>query len=634
VPDVIEFAGMKLHINSTAQKQIQADVDNLRRYDSYFQKKLQKVDLHFPIIERVFKEENVPDDFKYLIIQESALVSDAISSSNAVGFWQFKKETALEMNLRVDNLVDERLNLVSSTRAAAKYLKKNNFYYDNWVYALIAYNTGRGGAEKYLKEKEFGKKRMDITGNTHWYVKKFLAHKIAFQDEIGKSEKSPYFLFEYTEGGNKDLKEIAKDFDADPDLLYEYNKCFKKRKVPNDKAYVVLVPIGFDKAELIAKNSNNIYKQHRQSSKESNSVSLAKYGSPVKAYYSEADLFPTIKHTDSKEILIVNGKKGTIAKPGDSFDVLAVTGDISLDKFLNYNDLTDFDQVIPGQVYYFQKKSSKGKTHYHTLKPGETLWEISQKYGVKLKKILTKNRLNSESDAKPGLVLWLRYIRPKNIPAEYHDVRPFENKTEEVIVAKNVHTVSGIKEPESVDPEPDSLVDTELKKDPSEDTLSDKTQHIEVFGDSESERMERKKILTEDTEDEAEETTPVEYQITHHVVQKGETFFSISRKYQVDIVDLLGWNDMKINDVLSIGQSLTIKTPVPSQIEVNDVDNPVTDPAPAQANAQMIIHVVSDTDTLYGIAKKYQVTIKEIMNWNQKEDFVIKPEEELKIFLK
>ena len=55
---------------------------------------LDRVSLYFPIIERVLNEEKIPDDFKYLSIQESALISTAKSSSNAFGFWQFKEETA------------------------------------------------------------------------------------------------------------------------------------------------------------------------------------------------------------------------------------------------------------------------------------------------------------------------------------------------------------------------------------------------------------------------------------------------------------------------------------------------------------------------------------------------------------
>ena len=107
VPSSYEFAGIQLSITEAARRQIQEDVDALHRSQTYFNRKVEKVDLYFPIIERVFREEGIPDDFKYLTIQESALISDAVSSSNAVGFWQFKKASATEVGLRVDNYIDE-----------------------------------------------------------------------------------------------------------------------------------------------------------------------------------------------------------------------------------------------------------------------------------------------------------------------------------------------------------------------------------------------------------------------------------------------------------------------------------------------------------------------------------------------
>src|SRR5680860_45097 len=116
VPKVIQFAGMDLRLNEQARLEIQQDVDALYRSPTYFKIKLDRVNLYMPIIERVLKEQGVPEDLKYLVIQESSLISDAVSTSNAVGFWQFKKGTAEEVFLRVDNQIDERKNIVSSTK--------------------------------------------------------------------------------------------------------------------------------------------------------------------------------------------------------------------------------------------------------------------------------------------------------------------------------------------------------------------------------------------------------------------------------------------------------------------------------------------------------------------------------------
>src|SRR6187455_335196 len=139
VPHKMQFAGMTLTIRDDARREIQKDVDAMTQSPKHFNIKVERAKTYFPIIEKIFEEERVPDDFKFLVLQESALISDAVSVSNAVGFWQFKDFTAMEMGMRVDKEIDERMNISSASRGAAKYIKKNNFYFNNWVYALQAY---------------------------------------------------------------------------------------------------------------------------------------------------------------------------------------------------------------------------------------------------------------------------------------------------------------------------------------------------------------------------------------------------------------------------------------------------------------------------------------------------------------
>ena len=122
VPHKMHFAGMSLSIRDDARREIQKEVDALARPGRYYDMKVERARTYFPIIEKVFKEERLPEDFKFLALQESALVPDAVSTSNAVGFWQFKDLTAIQMGMRVDSEIDERMNIVSSSRGAAKYL--------------------------------------------------------------------------------------------------------------------------------------------------------------------------------------------------------------------------------------------------------------------------------------------------------------------------------------------------------------------------------------------------------------------------------------------------------------------------------------------------------------------------------
>ena len=127
VPETITLDNMVLRINKDVQSTIQSEVDALHANDKYFQIFIDRINIYFPIIENVLNDEGVPDDFKYLALQESALLPDAVSSSNAIGFWQFKLETAEDYGLVINENIDERKNIVSSTRAAAKYIKNSNF---------------------------------------------------------------------------------------------------------------------------------------------------------------------------------------------------------------------------------------------------------------------------------------------------------------------------------------------------------------------------------------------------------------------------------------------------------------------------------------------------------------------------
>lgn len=99
---------------------------------------------YMPMIEKILKEQGIPDDFKYLCIAESALRNQT-SRAGAVGFWQFMKSTAPGFGLYVDSEVDEREDPLKSTYAACKYLRQAYNKFGNWTNAAASYNCGMGG---------------------------------------------------------------------------------------------------------------------------------------------------------------------------------------------------------------------------------------------------------------------------------------------------------------------------------------------------------------------------------------------------------------------------------------------------------------------------------------------------------
>jgi len=100
---------------------------------------------YFPIISERLKANGVPDDFKYLCVAESNLLSGARSGVGATGFWQFMSGTAPGYNLTVNEQVDMRSDLIKSTDAACQYLKSAYAKFGNWTAAAASYNMGQGG---------------------------------------------------------------------------------------------------------------------------------------------------------------------------------------------------------------------------------------------------------------------------------------------------------------------------------------------------------------------------------------------------------------------------------------------------------------------------------------------------------
>src|ERR1700753_214357 len=71
VPDKVSFANMILHIKPEAKEEIQKKVSSLTKSPTHYKEISDRVNLYMPFIEKVLKEEGVPEDFKYLVIQES-----------------------------------------------------------------------------------------------------------------------------------------------------------------------------------------------------------------------------------------------------------------------------------------------------------------------------------------------------------------------------------------------------------------------------------------------------------------------------------------------------------------------------------------------------------------------------------
>lgn len=246
VPAEMLALGLRLRLSTEAKQKIQLYVNKLTENVPAYFRQMEHIDSYMPLIERELQQAGLPLDFRFLPIQESALKANAVSKSNAVGYWQFKKESAVEEGVIVNEVIDERMNIVASTMGAINYLKKSNLMFDNWVNALLSYNMGRTGAknqlEKTCKNQTLqGVEVMQIDKDTHWYILKFLAHLVAFDEEVGVSTPAKV-LTDYTQGSKKTLFQIAQEQKTTVQAIQPHNQWLKSNMVPVGKAFSVIVP--------------------------------------------------------------------------------------------------------------------------------------------------------------------------------------------------------------------------------------------------------------------------------------------------------------------------------------------------------------------------------------------------------
>ncbi|ODS77319.1 MAG: hypothetical protein ABS46_18280 [Cytophagaceae bacterium SCN 52-12] len=740
VPAQLPFGGINVKFDQSAKSIMASDIKVLMINQKYWEEKLERALLYFPIIESIFIDEEIPMDFKYLAAQESSLIPEAVSSSNAVGFWQFKEETARELGLRVDKHVDERKNISSSTRAAAKYLKRSNSQFNNWVSSLYSYYQGVNGAMEKIPTNWANAYDINITGKTDRYVLRFFAYKIAFEAGLERYQsKNPITLIEANAGKGRSIEEISAELKVSSGDLKNYNVWLKGNKIPTDKSYYVTVPVASSKVGNVKESLAIVQSDNSLASK----------------YEYEDNGFPVLKKLanqpsgyNSHVLYEINGVKGILARAGDYPNSLAKAGGLSPSKFRKYNDMDVNMPVVPGEVYYLAPKRKKAAVEFHTARPGETLHSISHMYGIRLKDLLKYNRILSKGYyLEAGRELWLTKRRPSNVKVKINEVpksreiqRPSETEAvqQEIIAeaAPGQTERTAAVPAQAAEPKPEAVqaaqtgnviprdaserrkytpkmaepretakaaVDepaADVRQEPAgtvartteaapkaekteEAVVARPNSRIVIVTDDErpkpyvSRRAGSRPSTSEDVkpvysptpsagakrppaEESAaaevkRETEPVAASYKepaarepaasgnpsrYYTVVKGDTYYSISRRHNISITELLEMNNLKISDNLHVGKKLVVGG---SEEEATASAAPVTTSAPVAATAapkaaapkpapvRSAFHTVKKGETLFSISQKYGTSVQELSKLNGMKSTGLKVGQKLKV---
>ena len=193
---------------------------------------IKRANKYFPILEPLLRKYDLPDDFKYLALAESAFI-DETSSVGAAGMWHFMRTTGKEFGLEINKNVDERYNIEKSTKVAAEYLKKSRKRFGSWTLAAAAYNAGNYGISKRIKEQNVNNYYDALLPDeTERYVFRIIALK-----EVISNPRKYGFVFE-----NEDLYTLPKTRTIQVDTAISNITNFAKKYGLNYKEFKILNP--------------------------------------------------------------------------------------------------------------------------------------------------------------------------------------------------------------------------------------------------------------------------------------------------------------------------------------------------------------------------------------------------------
>lgn len=160
------------------------------------QRILERANRHmFHILEEI-EQRKLPAELALVPFIESGFDSQAVSSAQAVGLWQFMSFTATRYKLRLDDNRDERRDVLASTRAALDYLSDLYTMFGDWHLALASYNWGEKAVTRAIeRNRALGRpttySNLNLPDETADYVPKLQAVKNLLFNEGAFSSALP-----------------------------------------------------------------------------------------------------------------------------------------------------------------------------------------------------------------------------------------------------------------------------------------------------------------------------------------------------------------------------------------------------------------------------------------------------------
>ena len=390
-------------LNATAIEGIEPQVNaEVHRYIEYFtgagrsvfERWLIRSGRYMTLFRDVLKKEGLPPDLVHLVFVESGFNVHARSVSAAVGPWQFLRSTGRLFGLTVNQWVDERKDPEKSTVAAARYLKHLYSIFGDWPLALASYNAGEGTVLRAIKRQGTTNYwDLKLPRQTEDYVPQFMAVLAISRDPEKYGFDSieldrPIDFDEIALRGAVDLRAIARFADCTYEEMKLLNPAVLRHAAPGRDGFTMLrVPRG--KADTILEKLQG-------------GATLPEVDLSVKHRVRRGQTLQRIAnqyHVSASELAAANGISRT--RPLKRGMILSVPASLrspapaQIDK----GDPRASTAYVPARNIRTPRSldaesDAEGRAR-HTVRKGETLASIADKYGVTVSDIKRWNHLAS-----------------------------------------------------------------------------------------------------------------------------------------------------------------------------------------------------------------------------------------------
>jgi membrane-bound lytic murein transglycosylase D len=398
------------------------------RKPSFTKMMLERAQLYFPIYEQLLAKYGLPPELKYLSLIESGLNPRVLSYAGAGGLWQFMPRTGAEFGLKQDAYFDERFDPVKSTEASCRYMKQLYRIFGDWEMVLASYNTGPGNVKRAMRRSggyNFWSIYDALPKQTRHYVPQYVAmiYMMHYANDHGIFAEKPTYpalLDTVQVSGYFNLFTFASMSGVSLGEIYEHNPQIISTSLPSYvQNYVLKIPSHY---------SQHIHDNH-----------VAIWDSCSKLPFNPAILLANADSADSTGIATKITKIGGIVAASDETDdpetIIArrpkklfhvVRRNETLTAIANRYGVNQYDlkkwnklrttkllrgarlivikevgkKVIGKHVLIAKNNKLKVKIKYHKVQSGDTLFEISQRYGLDVSRIKKLNRIRGNTVKK------------------------------------------------------------------------------------------------------------------------------------------------------------------------------------------------------------------------------------------